>query len=128
MRLPSAGEGIGPTPHPEPLTWCGAVWCGAGGQQYASPENSARLQRVGDWEWGVDWCKGGEDQWFQVCPIETGTGRTDAREGLAACRDFSFFTADGASSLGRGQPLTPAPSPRRVRFTGRGRYEDIIRT
>jgi hypothetical protein len=88
MRLPSAGEGIGPTPDPdpEPLTWCGAVWCGAGGQQYASPENSARLQRVGDWEWGVDWCKGGEDQWFQVCPIETGTGRTDAREGLAACR------------------------------------------
>lgn len=29
MRLPSAGEGIGPTPDPEPLTWCGAVRCGA---------------------------------------------------------------------------------------------------
>lgn len=28
MRLPSAGEGIGPTPDPEPLTWCGAVRCG----------------------------------------------------------------------------------------------------
>jgi hypothetical protein len=54
----TAGKGLAPSPRPRAAN---VVRCGAGGQQYASPENSARLQRVGDWEWGVHWCKGGEE-------------------------------------------------------------------